>query len=145
MLISGNRFFSRKGITKMTSPRKRRFSFLRSSPFAVAKNRAFLCVRLILLFGVTPLLVAPQQVKAQSWVLYGGTSDRFQTGGESQRGALVTIDQSTGATTYVGDPTVSGGLPGLAVDLSGKLFGVAKPTGHFDPRALIEIDPVTGG
>jgi hypothetical protein len=68
---------------------------------------------------------------ATSGVLYGSTG--FASGG-----LLLTIDRRTGAGSFVG-ATGLNGVPGLAVNSSGELWGTERNSGD-----LYRIDPVSG-
>jgi len=72
--------------------------------------------------------------------MYGGTSNQTPN-----PGAIVTINQGDGSQTFIGDPTISGPLPGLAFDWSGTLYAVNGGASSGPPSTLIEVDPITGG
>jgi hypothetical protein len=73
-------------------------------------------------------------------VLYAGTGDG------PVRGALGTLNQTTGDFTFLGDPTSSSreNLVGLSFNAAGRLFGVTVVNGGGSGSALIEIDPSNG-
>jgi len=71
--------------------------------------------------------------------MYGSTGNSLPN-----IGAIVTIDQGNGDQTFIGDPTLSEVLPGLAFDWSGKLYAVNNSPGSVNPSTLIEVDPITG-
>jgi hypothetical protein len=76
-------------------------------------------------------------------LLYGGLG----FGSPTNRGALITVDQATGAGTVVGTPAGVNGLTGLAFDLSGDLYGttIGGPLGSGNfVSTLIRIDRTTG-
>lgn len=96
------------------------------------------------------LIVAPVASLGQT-TLFGGIG----RGGGSDRGELITIDQTNAAGTFVGtgatDPGV--GLTGLALDVSGALFASTTSAPLFPPpgapptpplSTLIQLDPLTG-
>jgi hypothetical protein len=59
-------------------------------------------------------------------------------------GAIVTVDQTTGADMLVGDPTGGTvGLPGMDFDSTGRLFAVTAD-GLDTFSTLLELDPDTG-
>lgn len=63
--------------------------------------------------------------------------------GADDGGAIVEIDQTTGAATVLGTPLPGVGLTGLAASSTGRVFAV---TDNASANArLIEIDPQTGG
>ena len=65
--------------------------------------------------------------------------------GADDGGALVRIDQTTGAATVIGTPVPGYGLPGLAVNSAGQVYAVTSDTdgaGAY-PR-LITVDPTNG-
>ena len=74
--------------------------------------------------------------------LYGGIG----RGSPLNPGAVITINQDTGAGTLVGHPDSVPGLTGLVFDISGTLYGttISGPldTGRFS--TLVRIDPGTG-
>jgi len=74
--------------------------------------------------------------------LYGGVG----RGSPLNPGALITINQDTGAGTLVGHPDSVPGLTGLVFDISGTLYGTTISgtlgTGRFSE--LVRIDPGTG-
>lgn len=65
----------------------------------------------------------------------GGAHDGADNGG-----AIVMIDQSTGAATVLDIPMPGYSLPGLAADSNGRVFAVTST----QQGLLIEIDPETG-
>jgi len=71
--------------------------------------------------------------------------DMYGSGGNQGQdpGSIFLVSQVDGSQTFIGDPTASGGVSGLAFDSSGNLVGsvVFGPPPTSD---LIEIDPVTG-
>ena len=60
----------------------------------------------------------------------------------TNRGALVTINQTNGAGTVVGTPVANVGLPGLAFHPDGRLFAVTLT--NLTPSTLIQVNPDTG-
>ncbi len=66
-------------------------------------------------------------------VCYGSTGQ-----GGASPGSLLTINTTTGAATVVG-PTSLTGVPGLAIDSFGRIFGTERSTGN-----LYRIDAQTG-
>ena len=60
----------------------------------------------------------------------------------TNRGALVTINQTNGTGTLVGTPVAGVGLPGLAFHPDGRLFAATLTS--TSPGTLIQIDPDTG-
>ena len=66
-------------------------------------------------------------------VCYGTTGQ-----GGASPGSLLTIDTTSGAATVVG-PTSLNGVPGLAIDSFGRIFGTERATGN-----LCRIDAETG-
>jgi hypothetical protein len=74
--------------------------------------------------------------------LYGGIG----RGSPLNPGAVITINQDTGAGTLVGHPDSVRGLTGLVFDISGTLYGTTISgmlgTGRFSE--LVRIDPRTG-
>ena len=99
--------------------------------------------------AIVLLIVMPAASLGQT--LFGGVG----RGGGSDRGELITIDQTNAAGTSVGsgatDPDV--GLTGLAFDASGALFASTTSAPLFPPpgapptpplSTLIQLDPVTG-
>ena len=91
------------------------------------------------------LLVAPATSLAQT-TLFGGVG---RGGGENQ-GEILTIDQTTGAATLVGEGATDpqSGVTGLAFDSAGRLFAstINAPLFGGPPPVgtLIQIDPLTG-
>ena len=79
--------------------------------------------------------------------LYGGNGGHTPSIND---GALITIDQNTGAPTLVGTPAGVARLTGLAFDSSGNLWGSTQTGGGFPPPPpvltsdLIRINPATG-
>ena len=60
----------------------------------------------------------------------------------TNRGALVTINQTNGIGTVVGTPVANVGLPGLAFHPDGRLFAVTLT--NLTPSTLIQVNPDTG-
>jgi hypothetical protein len=91
------------------------------------------------------LLVAPGTGLAQT-TLFGGIG----RGGGPNQGEIVTIDQTTGAATLVGEGATDpqAGITGLAFDSAGRLFAstINAPLFGGPPpvSTLIQIDPLTG-
>jgi hypothetical protein len=83
--------------------------------------------KLSLVFG---LLAAYSQVQANTIpVLYGGIG----RGSAVNAGAVIIVDQTTGAGTVVGNPAGTGGLTGLAFDPGlGLLFGTSNNNTTFE-------------
>jgi len=74
--------------------------------------------------------------------LYGGIG----RGSPVNPGAVITINQDTGAGTLVGHPDSVTGLTGLVFDISGTLYGTTS-SGTVGPgrfSELVRIDPGTG-
>jgi sugar lactone lactonase YvrE len=72
--------------------------------------------------------------------MYGSTGNNVNEQTPNP-GSLVIIDQFDGSQTFIGDPTISGGVSGLAFDDSGRLWGTNV---NQNPAILIEIDPNDG-
>jgi len=98
--------------------------------------KTLLCVLLLAVSVVRPVAAAAQTD------LYGGIG----RGSPLNPGALIIIDQDTGAGTLVGHPDSVPGLTGLVFDISGTLYGTTISgtlgTGRFSE--LVRIDPRTG-
>jgi sugar lactone lactonase YvrE len=98
--------------------------------------KTLLCA-LMLVFSVVRPVAATDQT-----ALYGGIG----RGSPLNHGALITINQGTGAGTLVGHPDSVPGLSGLVFDISGNLYGTTISgtlgTGRFS--TLVHIDPGTG-
>ena len=75
--------------------------------------KTLLCVLLLAVSVVRPVAAAAQAD------LYGGIG----RGSPLNPGALIIIDQDTGAGTLVGHPDSVPGLTGLVFDISGTLYG----------------------
>ena len=90
------------------------------------------------------LFLAPVNAAADP-LLFGGVG----FGSAVNRGALLTVNESTGAGAFVG-PGVgpSAGLTGLTFDSSGALYGAATSNPTFDPASgvptLVQLNPSTG-
>ena len=99
-------------------------------------HKTLLCA-LILAVSVLRPVAAAAQID-----LYGGVG----RGSPLNPGALITINQDTGAGTLVGHPDSVPGLTGLVFDISGTLYGTTISgtlgTGRFSE--LVRIDPGTG-
>ena len=81
------------------------------------------------LFATTP---------AQADILYGGVGN----GSAVNPGALLSINQTNGVGTFIGDPITPGGLTGLTF-VGGALYG--STIGGFGTTSnLVTIDPNTG-
>ncbi len=89
---------------------------------------------------------------AGATVLYGGLGGHG-TGSpvpSTNDGALVTINQSTGAISVIGTPSGVSRITGLAFDLTGDLFASTTGGAPFPPPPpqmpsdLIRVDPLTG-
>ena len=80
-------------------------------------------------FSITPHSLASQ-------ILYGGVGNS-----SISPGAVVIIDQLTGAGTVVGTPNNAGGITGFAFNSLGQLFATVSPVGGS--AFLDQIDPVT--
>jgi hypothetical protein len=74
--------------------------------------------------------------------LYGGIG----RGSPLNPGALITVDQDTGAGALVGHPDSVPGLTGLVFDISGTLYGttISGALGTGRVSNLVRIDPGTG-
>jgi hypothetical protein len=98
--------------------------------------KTVLCA-LMLAFAVARPVSAPGQTS-----LYGGIG----RGSPLNPGAVITINQDTGAGALVGHPDSVPGLSGLVFDISGTLYGTTISgmlgTGRFSE--LVRIDPRTG-
>jgi hypothetical protein len=94
---------------------------------------------LIGLFAASLVLMANNSM---ALTMYGGVG----RGSTLNPGALLIVDQATGAGTLVGDPITPGGLTGIAFDSTGALYGstIDGPPGGRT-STLVEIDPDTGG
>lgn len=88
-----------------------------------------------LVLGIAFLITTTQ---AQADVLYGGNG----SGSVINPGALITVNQTNGAGTLIGDPITPGGLAGLTFDL-GALYG-STVAGSGSASNLVVIDPNTG-
>jgi sugar lactone lactonase YvrE len=71
--------------------------------------------------------------------MYGGVGN----GSGVNSGALLAVDQITGAGTLIGDPVTPGGLSGLDFDAGGSLWG-STILGFGSASSLVKIDPGTG-
>ena len=96
-----------------------------------------------LMLAVMPLVSVAQPVAAAAQThLYGGIG----RGSPLNPGALIILDQGTGAGALVGHPDSVPGLTGLVYDISGTLYGTTISgmlgTGRFS--TLVRIDPATG-
>jgi hypothetical protein len=91
---------------------------------------------LIGLFAASLLLVANESM---ALTMYGGVGK----GSKVNPGALLIVDQVTGAGTLVGDPITPGGLTGIAFDSTGALYG-STIFGFGTTSTLVQIDPDTG-
>jgi hypothetical protein len=91
------------------------------------------------------LLAAPAASLAQT-TLFGGVG----RGGGQNQGEILTIDQTTGAATLVGEGATDpqAGVTGLAFDSAGRLFASTINAALFGGpppvSTLIQIDPLTG-
>ncbi len=90
------------------------------------------------------LLAAPGESAADS-MLFGGIG----FGSPQNRGALITIDNTTGAGTVVGPGAgPNAGLTGLTFDPTGALWGSTRSNRMGDPAVgapqLLQLDPLTG-
>ena len=98
--------------------------------------KTLLCILLLAVSVLRPVAAAAQTD------LYGGIG----RGSPLNPGALITINQDTGAGTLVGHPDSVPGLTGLVFDISGTLYGTTISgtlgTGRFSE--LVRIDPGTG-
>jgi hypothetical protein len=99
-------------------------------------DKTFLCALILAVSVLLPVAAAAQTD------LYGGVG----RGSPLNPGALITINQDTGAGTLVGHPDSVPGLTGLVFDFSGTLYGTTISgtlgTGRFSE--LVRIDPGTG-
>jgi hypothetical protein len=92
-------------------------------------------IRRMLLAGMALAFAAP----AFAAVLFGANGPQ----GDATAGNLITIDQTTGAGTFVGDPVTPGGVSGLVFSAGGVLYGTTI-NGQGSTSSLITIDPATG-
>lgn len=102
-----------------------------------ARSQFLGVVLTIVLVAAVPAVAGAQEILLGS---LGGASD-----GADDGGAIVQINQTTGAATVLGTPVPGYGLPGLAIDPSGNVFAVtsdADGAGAY-PR-LITVSPTTG-
>jgi hypothetical protein len=99
-------------------------------------RKILLCALMLAVSVVRPVAAAGQTD------LYGGIG----RGSPLNPGAVITINQDTGAGTLVGHPDSVPGLTGLVFDISGTLYGTTISgmlgTGRFS--TLVRIDPSTG-
>jgi len=91
---------------------------------------------LVGLFATSLLLVANESM---ALTMYGSVG----RGSDLNPGALLIVDQVTGAGTLVGDPITPGGLTGIAFDSTGALYG-STIFGFGTTSTLVQIDPDTG-
>jgi hypothetical protein len=98
--------------------------------------KPLLCALMLAVSLVRPVAAAGQTD------LYGGIG----RGSPLNPGAVITINQDTGAGTLVGHPDSVPGLTGIVFDISGTLYGTTISgmlgTGRFSE--LVRIDPGTG-
>jgi len=92
----------------------------------------------VLVAGLGGQAFAGSPISIQCGDMFGGTSNNAQT-----PGAVVLISQTDGSQTFVGDPTVTGGLSGIASDSSGRIFG-STVGGSGVQSNIIEINPNDG-
>jgi hypothetical protein len=99
-------------------------------------RKTLLCALMLAVSVVRPVAAAGQTD------LYGGIG----RGSPLNPGAVITINQDTGAGALVGHPDSVPGLSGLVFDISGTLYGTTISgmlgTGRFSE--LVRIDPRTG-
>lgn len=99
-------------------------------------RKILLCALMLAVSVVRPVAAAGQTD------LYGGIG----RGSPLNPGAVITINQDTGAGALVGHPDSVPGLSGLVFDISGTLYGTTISgmigTGRFSE--LVRIDPRTG-
>jgi hypothetical protein len=95
-----------------------------------------LCALMLAVSVVRPVAAAGQTD------LYGGIG----RGSALNPGAVITINQDTGAGTLVGHPDSVPGLTGLVFDISGTLYGttISGPLDTGRVSNLVRIDPGTG-
>jgi hypothetical protein len=98
--------------------------------------------------SMAPLCLTP--IPATADILYGGLGG-LNNGTSTNDGALVTVSQTTGAVTIVGQPVGVTRISGLAFDSAGNLFGSTLfPAGGFPPPSgprasnLITLNPGNG-
>jgi hypothetical protein len=97
------------------------------------KNRLLAAVVALATFAITT------RVAAQP--MYGSTNNRVA----GAVGAVGIVDQTTGAFSFIGDPTPGNDvLAGIDFNSVGQLFGVDNPSGSANPSVLIRINPSTG-
>ena len=110
---------------------------LRNKGVATMRTRKILLCALMLAVSVVRPVAAAGQTD-----LYGGIG----RGSPLNPGAVITINQDTGAGALVGHPDSVPGLSGLVFDISGTLYGTTISgmlgTGRFSE--LVRIDPRTG-
>jgi hypothetical protein len=98
--------------------------------------KPLLCALMLAVSVVRPVAAAGQTD------LYGGIG----RGSPLNPGAVITINQDTGAGTLVGHPDSVPGLTGLVFDISGTLYGttISGPLDTGRVSNLVRIDPGTG-
>jgi hypothetical protein len=98
---------------------------------------SFFLMPLVVVFAVAVVLGEDAQAQIVMYGALGGTNE-----GADDGGAIVTINQTTGAVTVLGTPVPGAGITGIDFNSQGRLFGVTSryPSG----AQLIEINPNTG-
>ena len=103
------------------------------------KPKTLLCV---LMLSIMPSVMARPVAAAGRTYLYGGIG----RGSPLNPGALIIVNQNTGAGALVGHSDSVPGLTGLVFDISGTLYGTTISgqlgTGRFS--TLVRLDPGTG-
>jgi hypothetical protein len=103
------------------------------------KPKTLLCV---LMLSIMPSVMARPVAAAGRTYLYGGIG----RGSPLNPGALIIVDQNTGAGALVGHSVSVPGLTGLVFDISGTLYGTTI-SGQIGTRrfsTLVRLDPGTG-
>lgn len=71
-------------------------------------------------------------------IMFGGIGN----GSPINAGSIITINQTNGTGTFVGDPVTPGGLSGIDFNSAGQLFGTTIQS--ESTSTLVEINPNTG-
>ena len=96
------------------------------------------------IFGLLVLAIVPSSVmQSYGQVLVPG--DMYGSGASQSLnpGSIFLVSQTTGAQTFIGDPTLNGGLAGLTFDDQQRLWG-SNNDPILQTSNLLEIDPITG-
>lgn len=108
----------------------------------------YMSTHIVVAVLASTLLLLGATIAMSDTVMYGGNGGQPSS---TNDGALVIINQATGAIMVVGNPTGVSRISGLAFDSTGALWGATQASGGFPPPPgptsvsdLINLNPANG-